>query len=137
MTCRATTFTHATITIVSFRAVTCTATTFTTVSFKNVTFRVVNFTTTTFTLSIAIVICNCQSCDLYSYNVYNRNYYKCNYRSCDFYCYNFYNCQYNNHIFQICDFYFYIVYNCNIVKRVSWFRSSLLLRINNKHTYKY
>ncbi len=24
-----------------------------------------------------------------------------------------------------------------IVKRVSWFRSSLLLRINNKHTYKY
>ncbi len=25
----------------------------------------------------------------------------------------------------------------NIVKRVSWFRSSLLLRINNKHTYKY
>ena len=25
----------------------------------------------------------------------------------------------------------------NIVKRVSWFKSSLLLRINNKHTYKY
>jgi Integrase zinc binding domain/Integrase core domain len=25
----------------------------------------------------------------------------------------------------------------NIVKRVSWFRSSLFLRINNKHTYKY
>ncbi len=24
-----------------------------------------------------------------------------------------------------------------IVKRVSWFKSSLLLRINNKHTYKY
>jgi len=26
---------------------------------------------------------------------------------------------------------------CDIVKRVSWFRSSLLLPINNKHTYKY
>ncbi len=25
----------------------------------------------------------------------------------------------------------------NIVKRVSWFKSSLLLRINNKHTCKY
>jgi hypothetical protein len=25
----------------------------------------------------------------------------------------------------------------NIVKRVSWFKSSLLLRIINKHTYKY
>jgi hypothetical protein len=25
----------------------------------------------------------------------------------------------------------------NIVKQVSWFRSSLLLRIQNKHTYKY
>jgi hypothetical protein len=27
--------------------------------------------------------------------------------------------------------------NCNIVKRVSWFESSLLLRIQIKHTYKY
>jgi hypothetical protein len=27
--------------------------------------------------------------------------------------------------------------NSFIVKRVSWFKSSLLLRINNKHTYKY
>jgi hypothetical protein len=27
--------------------------------------------------------------------------------------------------------------SATIVKRVSWFKSSLLLRINNKHTYKY
>jgi len=31
----------------------------------------------------------------------------------------------------------HIAFMNSIVKQVSWFKSSLLLRINNKHTYKY